>query len=422
IQLIMVPNNADTIHYHLNQEKNPHEIEIFKTSQSFYMAFHPWLKPKDLTLISKLPYQEKVFSYADFLTELKAKRFDELETQKAQALFIEQKHQLAFEQNGYVKLPLLNADSVDHLKKFYIEHQSNAIQKNGFHVSLDDIQPEHIEAVFNKLFETLVPPLSLILKNFKAFTASYVVKEPGMQNVVPPHQDWTFVDEEKFCSATVWVALMDVTKENGALGVIKGSNQLFHYPRQSPSPETQTVLSGHATTLFKYIDIVEMRAGEALIFDNRTIHASPTNHSDEARIGAGIGITQKEAPLLHFYQSPGPEEIVNVYEVEDGFFSQYNNAKFSSMYNAGESPSNLKRVHQFKKNSPILSSQEMEAMILTLDAFKNKQTHTQEADANNNAAKVAETNLIENIDQRSFFEKYTIPNIIAEIQYRLKKV
>ena len=131
--------------------------------------------------------------------------------------------------------------------------------------------------MFNKLFSTFVPKLDLLLDHYKTFTASYVIKRAGLQNIVPPHQDWSFVDEREFCSATVWVPLMDVNKNNGALGVIPGSHRLLNYPCSSPSHKP-SILSDHAFTLFPFVEIVDMKAGEALIFDNRLVHALRPTH------------------------------------------------------------------------------------------------------------------------------------------------
>jgi ectoine hydroxylase-related dioxygenase (phytanoyl-CoA dioxygenase family) len=73
----------------------------------------------------------------------------------------------------------------------------------------------------------------------QVFTASYVVKEPNPLSVVPVHQDWSFVDDEgEYCSTTCWIPLMDVNEENGALGIVTGSNNYYDVIRASPSPQT----------------------------------------------------------------------------------------------------------------------------------------------------------------------------------------
>ena len=119
---------------------------------------------------------------------------------------------------------------------------------------------------------------------------------------MPPHQDWSFVeDEKKYCSVTCWIPLQDVNMENGCIGVIKGSNRFFSNVRPSPSPQVETPLKNHMYTIFPYLELQEMKAGEALIFDNRTFHASPPNTTDSARVAVGLGFTQSEAEIRHYY-------------------------------------------------------------------------------------------------------------------------
>ncbi|MCC6371005.1 MAG: phytanoyl-CoA dioxygenase family protein [Bacteroidia bacterium] len=448
IQLILVPKEAPTIHYHLDREENKHRIHVLETDDDFYMNFHPWLKPVGKRELASVFFKEEDFTYNDFLKGLVAPRFDEIKpSKKIQALFKDAETQARFETDGFVKVNFLNDEEVTDLKHYYLSLNHDHIGEYGFHISLENKNESYVNGVFKKLFHTFSPKLDGLLRDYKTFTASYVIKEAGLQNIVPPHQDWSFVDEEEFCSATVWVPLQDVNKNNGALGVIKGSHKLFSYQRQSPSPQAKTVLSPHAFTLFPFVEVIEMKAGEALIFDNRTIHASPPNISGKTRIAAGIGITQKQAQLLHFYQAPGKEEQINVYEVEESFFPKYNNSIMSSLYNNGESPTELKLIRSFKKQTPIMSDEEMRALVMTLPDVKfnselmhelanlynynmdgspkTKAPAKQETKAEPVAKEllVAETNFVQkpNYDERSFFEKYTPSNILAEIKYRLTK-
>lgn len=352
-------------------------------------------------------------------------------------LFIDAEIQKKFEEDGYVKIPLLDEASVEELKAYYASLKHEHIGKYGFHVSLDSRDEHYIEGVFDKLFAVIMPKLSPHLQNSRAFTASYVIKEAGLQNVVPPHQDWSFVDEEQYCSATVWIPLMDVNKSNGALGVIKGSHQLFHAPRVSPSPQVKSALSDHLATLFPYVDVIAMKAGEALIFNNRTIHASPPNISGNTRIGVGIGITQKDAGLLHYYQLPGSDEI-EVYSVDESFFKKYNNARFSDLYDAGMKPTELKKIRVLKKDTTTYTKQEIINLVTSVEGVSVKQELMNElanlykprteATEKTVAAETPETEVVKEkeivatewVDPRSFFEKYTPANIIAEIKHRLK--
>lgn len=451
IQLIMIPKAATSIHYHLDRTKDQNSVTMLETNVDFYMNFHPWLKPVGMKELATLPYREQLFSYDDFLKGMQAKRFDAVSTEdeavvpnKAAPLFKDPKIQEAFDRDGFVKISLLNPAEVESLKQYYHSLQHAHIGDYGFHVTLDSSDPAYINGVFDKLFSTLVPKLDPILTDYKPFTASYVIKEAGLQNIVPPHQDWTFVDETSFCSATVWVPLMDVNKNNGALSVIRGSHQLFNEARCSPSPQSKSLFTDHVFAIFPYVEVIDMKAGEALIFNNKTVHASPPNISGVTRIGVGIGITQKNAPLVHHYQVPGNEKQVNVYQVDESFFRTYNNSRLSKLYDAGEVPEGLQVISTYQKNTGPVSKEEITERITSVrgNAF-NKELMTElaglynytldgkrkddagQASTSGNSVEaqraVAEPMQEAWQDPRSFLEKYSLSNIVAEMKYRLSK-
>ena len=167
-------------------------------------------------------------------------------------IFKDKKLQEHFEQNGFVKIPLLEQEEIEVLRQYYTNQDFDNRIEAGFHISLDNLNEELVKEVGAKIKEVLAPKATELLDDCKIFTASFVIKEPGLQNIVPPHQDWTFVDESKFCSATVWTALVDVTEQNGALGVIPGSHKLFNHRRSSPSPQSKSPLADHIFTLFPF--------------------------------------------------------------------------------------------------------------------------------------------------------------------------
>src|SRR5690606_20916253 len=115
----------------------------------------------------------------------------------------------------------------------------------GFHVSMDQKKEGLSLQIREKIWNVILPKLSVHLKDFKPFVASYVVKEPNPKGVVPAHQDWSFSDGEKdgYCSITCWTALVDTSIDNGGMGVISGSHKLMQNHRPSPSPQTPVPLS-----------------------------------------------------------------------------------------------------------------------------------------------------------------------------------
>lgn len=349
-----------------------------------------------------------------------------------------------FQSNGYVKIPLLKKEEVDQLIKIYHEYSETSDNQQGFHISLDQSDKNTVKKISSSVESILSDPVLDLLNNGQIFTSSFTVKEPGNQFIVPPHQDWTFVDEDNFCSATVWIPLQDVNTENGALGVIKGSHRLFNYHRSSPSPQAKSLLSDHIFTLFPYIDIINMKAGEALIFNNKLIHASPPNTSEYPRLAVGIGITQEKASLIHYYKTPGKNELEK-YEVDKEFFYHYNNPKLSDLYKGGLSIEGYQKLETIPYTIPEWSKEEMEEKINTLPEAKvneplmkklavlfnyDYKDHSNYTANNNIDMETTKKNEVDHHEQqqqpdtewkdpRSFFEKYTLSNIIAEIKWRL---
>jgi ectoine hydroxylase-related dioxygenase (phytanoyl-CoA dioxygenase family) len=432
VALGLTHKDAPLVFHH---RKNENTFDAYAAPDNFFITFpNNGKPPAGLTPFKTIPQPLKKIVPAElikFMKDLSAVH----PTSAVPPLFKDASLQAAFDKDGYVKINLLDSAEASDLKAYYLSLQHDHIGDYGFHISLENTNADYIEGVFKKLFDAVLPKLDAVLDNYKAFTASYVIKEAGLQNIVPPHQDWTFVDEEQFSSATVWIPLMDVTKNNGALGVIKGSHRIFNYPRVSPSPQSRALLSDHAFTLFPYVEVIEMKAGEALIFNNRTVHASPPNISGITRIAAGIGITQKDAQLKHYYQLPGKEELVEVYNVDASFFATHNNSKLSVYFNNGQAPEGLQKVSTFRKTTPVLSKTEMIQLVSTLEgASVNAGLITELAGLYNyntdgtpkTKPVVATERIAEPIkeairDNRTFFQKYTVTNIIAEVKHRLKK-
>ena len=81
--------------------------------------------------------------------------------------------------------------------------------------------------------------------------------------------------------------------------------------------------------------MVDIKAGEALFFNNKTIHASPPNTTNKARVGIGLGITQKAAEIRHYYLKPGTKDKLLKYKTDAGFYTKYDNPGLAKMYEAG---------------------------------------------------------------------------------------
>lgn len=97
------------------------------------------------------------------------------------------------------------------------------------------------------------------------------------------HQDISFwpIDREDGC--IVWVALDDCTEENGALMLAPGS----HKEGIGPSIDLHTGTAQPGTSAPRLgvdgYEVLELRAGDAVVFDARTLHSSGENRTSSAR-------------------------------------------------------------------------------------------------------------------------------------------
>ena len=77
IQLICVPSEEPSIHYHLDMNENPNEIQVLEVQDDFYMEFNPWKKPDGVKVIGQVPFVNCQISENQFIEKLKAPGYDQ---------------------------------------------------------------------------------------------------------------------------------------------------------------------------------------------------------------------------------------------------------------------------------------------------------------------------------------------------------
>ncbi|MEM7105963.1 MAG: phytanoyl-CoA dioxygenase family protein [Bacteroidota bacterium] len=344
-------------------------------------------------------------------------------------LFKDPEVQDRFDQDGFVTLRVLEQEQVDELIQLYQQSSIKDEAGYGFFISMDNKDQALANKIMDRIYEIVLPKTDQHFQNAKAFTSSFVIKDPNPKGVVPIHQDWTFVDNEgKFTSVTCWIALVETTMENGALGAIKGSHNFLPAVRPSPSPQVVSPLRDLMFSLFPYVQLLPLQPGEAMIFDNRTFHASPPNTTDKPRLAVGLGFTQKEAQLVHYYlKSDGTESKMLKYAIEKDFFKTYNNARLSNMYNKGQqiegytlleevaysatTPDKADLLEKVKAAGNAINGELIErlAELFSYNLDGTKKT----SESANGQQETIES------DNKPFWKVYTPYNIYREIKYRL---
>lgn len=357
----LVPKDASLFMLYFNKSKN--EINQYKMPDDFFLRYPEIINTPEIGIL------EKTFSYSpgkitekEFLNKLYLNR---IKQSTMQPLFSDVNNQQFFEQNGFMKFPALDQDEVKVLTDYLYSSGIKKVTDFGFYVGMDHENKELVKQMMQKIESVAMPKVAPYLKDYQIITASYVIKDPNPIGVVPPHQDWTFVEDEiKHCSVTCWIALTDTNMQNGCLGVIKGSHKFFNSVRPSPSPQVPSPLAKHMFSLFPYFELLPMKAGEALIFDNRTFHSSPPNITTEPRLAVGLSFTQKEAQLRHYYLKPGTKNTILKYKIDPSFFMKYDNGTLSKMYDAGKKIEEYELMEEVKFVWEDLSKEELKRRVI----------------------------------------------------------
>jgi len=120
--------------------------------------------------------------------------------------------------------------------------------------------------------------------------AQVFCKPPGDGMEVPWHQDGQYWPIRPLATCTVWVAIDDVTRENGAMRYIPGSHRSGIY-RHYTDPNDALVLhqvmeSGLVDETKAKDDVLE--AGQLSLHDVYLVHGSPANRSTKRRAGLAL--------------------------------------------------------------------------------------------------------------------------------------
>lgn len=152
--------------------------------------------------------------------------------------------------------------------------------------------------------------------DYSPVVSTFVVKVPGPDSAMKLHHEPTFV-APPIRTFNIWIPLVDVTREldNGILQLIPGTEKLDYGHVGFNTPVAfrpfERFLSDHLVGL-------DVRAGDAVIYDTRMLHASTPNRSDRHRPAIAAALAPTEAPLIHTVASGARSRVV--YRVDRQFF------------------------------------------------------------------------------------------------------
>jgi hypothetical protein len=254
-------------------------------------------------------------------------------------IFRDKQHAEEFRANGCVSLPLLDGRQVEALRMLAEEHNvsdTNTYTNDRRPPEAEEHRVRHLRLGISELVR---PALDRQLIDYRIVTAAFLIKRPDPQSYIPPHQDCSYTDEEEgvFDTMVCWIPLVRTTEANGTIGAILGSHRVLDAPSPPfPNPRVPRYHDEHVFELFPLLTMFDLDAGDALIFNNRTLHGSLPNCSSIDRPAVRIGLIHKDAPICHYFMKPGSGAARMLkYQVDDLFYDRFSNERLVRIFDNG---------------------------------------------------------------------------------------
>lgn len=235
-------------------------------------------------------------------------------------VFKDEQLQMQLNDEGFVILDFLNGDELKNLTDFYLTKHPEAL--NGFYTSTFAKDTEYRKEVDSVIQAQMKRNLENYFFDYKIHCGSFIVKGADEKSVLKMHQDMTLVDESIYTGINIWIPLIDLTTENGAIEVLPRSHRLFKTYRGASLPD---IYDGIESSVHKLMQPCYLRAGQAIVFDQSIIHYSPANKSDKVRPVINTFITYKDACIQICYWDKNIRNEIELFNQAPDFMVNFQN-------------------------------------------------------------------------------------------------
>ncbi len=260
------------------------------------------------------------------------------------------KHLSALQKEGFATFPFLKKEQIGQLCDLFAKYEDfhNAnVSLGKFYHSTFHVEKEELSRQINTgIYNIIKNSIDEHFENYSLFVSNFLIKESVQQSELPPHQDWTFVDETQYQSINIWIPLQDVDTKNGCLTFLPGSHSVLYSHRTSPY--YPSIFENVMPLVKDKMIPVPAKVGEAVVFYNSTLHGSTPNNWGQRRIVAVQGIYSQGAQLQHLFL-----------DKETGKVSQYDISveDFLKMEDL-KRPAFLNPVREFQPKFPQLTKEQ----------------------------------------------------------------
>ena len=235
-----------------------------------------------------------------------------------QRTFKDPELQAALDRDGFVVVDLVPPSVIGELRSAYERLESGI--DSGYYPSLMSPDLDYKAETHAVVRDILWPYLGALFVDYEPLLGVFMVKHPGPDTEVPPHQDWIVADESSRPSMSCWLPMTEVDDDTGKMAVLPGSHRWLEGLRGSPSFPSQWN-AVHEELRQHLMEDVDIAVGQAMVYDIRVLHGTPANTSPNTRLVTSIyGIPTGTDPV-HYYRAP--DGTVEGYKVPSNFCTTF---------------------------------------------------------------------------------------------------
>lgn len=235
-----------------------------------------------------------------------------------QATFHDPELERQFRRDGFVVVDFADPEQVSELRQAYEAFESGI--DSGYYPSLMSSDVDYKDKTHFKVVKELWPAFDSLIDGYEPMLGVFMVKHPGPDSEVVPHQDWIIADESVRPTMNAWVPLTPVTEAAGQMRVLPGSHCWLEGLRGSPTFPTQWE-AVYERVRDELMVTVPVEVGQAMVYDIRLLHGTPPNLSPDVRVVSSLYAVPVGFPSRHYHRDA--EGVVRGYEVRRDFCARF---------------------------------------------------------------------------------------------------
>ena len=302
-----------------------HCTDIYEISPEIFLSSLNTLEnggvPENMQSKGKAALYEKnnrEISSADLLAKYKA-TWGEEELEPLQRHILRDKEiEKKMKRDGYVVLDFLDEETVRVLKAEYERQFNSASTKIGRFTPMEHSSSTSKRFIHDFILKNVHAPLERYFENYQTPIASYFVKYARSAGDLGWHNDASLmINTNLEPHYGIWCPLIDVSENNGAFCLIEGSHKFSHviYVDGINWPFAE-----YSAQFDKVKKVLNLKAGQIVLFDLRLIHNATANDTDEDRLAFCVRLTHNKTKYYSFLCQDNKEQAICLYEERPDYY------------------------------------------------------------------------------------------------------